>query len=514
MTRMAVPSVGAQAQLSEKASELPPEGLKRRTARGALISCVCQASTLALRTLSMVILARLLGPADFGLVGMVTAFTGFIALFKEGGLSDASVQSASINQDQLSTLFWINLALSSMLTLACAASAWAVAGFYGEPRLFAITVVSSASFLFTGLATQHRAILLRDLRIRSLAAIDILALVIGTATSIAMAATGWGYWALVGSTIVIPATAAAGVWLAAAWIPGKPRRNCGVRGMVVYGGTITLNSVVVYVAYNVEKVLLGRFFGAEALGIYGRAFQLVSMPTESLKSAVGLAAFPALSRVQTDPARFRSFFLRLYSVFLSISIPITVACALFSEDIVTVLLGPKWHGVAGVFRLLSPTILAFALINPFGWLLYANGRVVRSLKIALMIAPVTLLGYVLGLQYGPAGVATGFSIAMVLLIVPVILWAKRDTEITTADVCRAVAPPVGSVLIGTAVALLFWPWVSHIEWPLFRLSAACSVLFGAHFVALLAAFGQRSVYARLLDQAGVWRSGLAATRGD
>jgi O-antigen/teichoic acid export membrane protein len=315
-------------------------------------------------------------------------------------------------------------------------------------------------------------------------------------------------------TVILPACSAAGTWLISGWVPGRPRRNCGVGKLVRYGGIVTLNSLVVYVAYNAEKVLLGRYWGAEALGIYGRAYQLVNMPTEGLKSAIGLVAFAALSRLQDQPDRFRNLFIRLYSAFLSIALPITAACALFAEDIILVFLGPKWHDVTGIFRLLSPTILAFSLVNPFGWLLFAIGRVGRSLKIALLIAPVTLLAFALGIGYGPQGVAVGFSTAMLVLVAPIILWAKHDTKITSRDVVWAVAHPTGSVLIGAALAILLWPWISLIQLPLLRLTVACSVMFGGHFIALLVVFRQAPVYARMLHQAGLWRSQGTAVRGE
>ena len=462
----------------------------------------------------MVILARLLTPEDFGLIGMVMAFTGLVALIKDAGLSDAAIQSESINQDQMSTLFWINVALGCGLALVCATSGHLIADFYGEPRLVAITLALATTFVFMGLTTQHRAVLLRHLRIRALAVIDILALLASLLASIALAAVGFGYWALVAGAVILPAFSAAAIWLISGWVPGKPHRNCGIGKLVRYGGTVTLNIVAVYVAYNADKVLLGRYWGAEALGIYGRAYQLVNMPTESLKSAIGLAAFPALSRVQGQPDRFRSLFIRLYSAFLGISFPITAACALFAEDIVLVFLGPKWHDVTDVFRLLSPTILAFALVNPFGWLLFASGRVARSLKIALLIAPVTLLAFALGIGYGPQGVAVGFSAAMLVLVAPIILWAKHDTNITSRDVVWAVAHPAGAALIGAALAILLWPWINLVHLPLLRLTVACSVVFGGHFIALLVVFRQWPVYARMLQQAGLWRSQGTAARGE
>lgn len=276
--------------------------------------------------------------------------------------------------------------------------------------------------------------------------------------------------------------------------------------MVRYGGTVTLNSVVVYLAYNAEKVLLGKFLGAATLGMYGRAYQLINLPTESLNSTIGGVAFPALCRVQSDPPRLRSYFLKGYTLFLSLVMPITMGCALFAEEIIRVALGPQWNEAAGVFRLLAPTIAAFALINPFAWLMLANGNAVRSLKIALMIAPVVILGYLIGLKYGhgPQGVATGFSTAMLLLVAPVILWAKQGTLISTKDVVNAIARPVLSIAMAAVIAFALRAPLSRIHPPLLRLVLASSVLFGSYFAILLFVMKQKAVYMELFRSTGLW----------
>ena len=160
--------------------------------------------------------------------------------------------------------------------------------------------------------------------------------------------------------------------------------------MMHFGGTLTLNGLVAYVAYNAEKVMIGRFWGADAIGIYGRAYQLVNIPTDNLNSAVGEVAFSALSRLQDDPIRFRSYFLKGFSLVLGLTLPITIACALFADDVVFVLLGPKWNDAAAIVRLLAPTIAIFAIINPLGWLIYSIGLVARNLKIALVFAPIMI----------------------------------------------------------------------------------------------------------------------------
>src|SRR4029077_10195374 len=148
-------------------------------------------------------------------------------------------------------------------------------------------------------------------------------------------------------------------WLTAGWIPNRPQRRTGIRSMMLFGGALTLNGLVAYVAYNADKVLIGRFWGVDAIGIYGRAYQLINIPTDNLNSAVGEVAFSALSRLQDDPSRLKSYFLKGYSVVLALTLPITIACALFADDIILAILGPKWKEAVVLFRFLAPTILVF-----------------------------------------------------------------------------------------------------------------------------------------------------------
>jgi PST family polysaccharide transporter len=363
-------------------------------------------------------------------------------------------------------------------------------------------------FLFTGLAAQHRAMLLRDLRIRALAVVDIISLIITIAAALAMAESGFSYWALVANAIMPTAGGAVGVWIAAAWLPGRPRRTPGIRRMIAYGSTVTVNSVIVYLAYNIDKILLGRFWGAESLGIYGRAYQLMSLPTDSLHTTVGTVAFPALSRLQADPTRLRRYFLTIYGFFLAVALPVTVVCGFFADDVVLVLLGARWRAAADVFRLLAPTILVFALVNPLGWLLFATGEVMRSLKIAVLIMVTVVTGYAFGLSAGPRGVALGFSMAMVLLTIPVMSWARRDTLITFRDLLNAALPPLGSVLLGAAAALLLRSLLVAVEPPLLRLTLTSSVVFGVHLTVLLFAFGERGSFMKLLTEAGLLKTRL------
>jgi O-antigen/teichoic acid export membrane protein len=478
-------------------AENKPRDLRGQTVRGALASTIAQVISIGLRTSSMVVLSRLLAPRDFGLVTMATAVTGFLLSFRDFGLATASVQRADITEEQLSTLFWLNLAVGAGLALLCVVAAPLLVHFYGEPQLLWITIALGSGFLVNGAAAQHRALLGRRMQFGLLAAIDTIALVLTVTAGIAMAASGFGYWAIVVMNVGPLAVSAIGVLMTVRWVPGLPRRRAGVRPLLKFGGTITLNSLIVYIAYNADKALIGRFWGAEALGIYSRAYQLINLPSDGLNSAISAVALPALARVQNDTDRLRRYFVQGYGVFLAVMVPLAVACALFSADIVRVFLGPKWVDATPVFRLLTPTMVVFALINPLSWMLFATARTTRSLAMACVIAPSAIVGYSVGLMWGPQGVAIGFSTAMVLLAAPMIMWARFKTSITAPDIVRTLYPAFVSALIGGSVAMLGTRFFAPIEPAFIRLCAECAVFFGAFALTFLLLIEDSSLYRRM-----------------
>lgn len=456
------------------------DDLARRSVHGALTSVLGQGANFVLRIGSMMMIARLVTPEHFGLVTMVTAFTGMLGLFRDAGLAAATVQRATVSQELLSTLFWINLAIGIALALIGVAAAPLLVLFYGDPRLFWITVGIAVSFVFHGAQAQHRAIMQRRLRFAAITLIDIGSLIASIVLSVGMALAGYGYWALVAMATFQPFAGLVGVWLGARWMPGPPLRTTSdVHSVLHYGGVLTLNSLAVYIAYNADKVLVGRFLGAEAVGTYGRAYQLISLPTDNLHTALSAVMFPALARVQHQPERLRVFFLNGFTMFLIVVTPITAACALFADDIIHVFLGPQWDEAAPVFRLLAPTGFALSLMNPMGYLMQACGHAVRSLKISLLIAPATLIGCALGLGHGVQGVAIGFSIALVALVAPVMYLAVQGTRIHIGDALRAVVAPCLATALGSAAAFAAWQVLPPMG-ALVRLAILSTVLFATH----------------------------------
>src|SRR5271170_5803167 len=472
--------------------------LRERAIRGGLAKVCAQGTSFLIRVGSLMVLARLLDPRDFGLVGMVTAVIGLLNLFRDFGLSTATVQRAAVTEEQVSTLFWVNLLVGSALCLLSSAIAPVLARFYHEPRLVWITIALSFGFVFNAIGVQHSARLEREMRFTALSVIDILAQCGSTAVGISMALAGYGYWALVAMTMISPIVYTICLWRTTKWTPGQPRTGVGLGSMLRFGGTVTLNGLVVYVAYNLEKILLGRIWGAETVGIYGRAYQLSTIPTDNLNSSVGGVAFSALSRLQNDPNRVKNSFLKIYSLILALTLPITIVFSILARDAIAVVLGPKWKDAVPILRLLSPTIVCFAMINPFAWLLFALGRVQRSLKIALVIAPLVITGYLIGLPYGPKGVALGYSAAMSLWVLPNIVWCVRDTAISVKDILLVIRRPLLAGGVAGAACLALQLAFGGLLHPLARLVVGVGAFGVAYLGMLLYGLGQKDFYLEIV----------------
>ncbi|WP_458756109.1 lipopolysaccharide biosynthesis protein [Afipia sp. TerB] len=475
--------------------------LKHRTVRAGIINVGARGFGLVIRVLSIMVLGRLLTPADYGLVTMVTAFTGVLNMFGGFGLFQAAIQREVLSAEESSSLFWLNVAFGGFLTLISFAAAPMVSAFYNQPQLLPIMEVISVSFVITAAGVQHGALLQRKMAFGVSAIIEIVALLIGTVVSIGMAMMGYGYWALVSVTVTLPLATTIGLWLSTGWIPGRPRMATGVRSMLRFGFGTTLNGFISYISNNVDKLLLGRVWGTDAVGLYGRAFHLINFPGDNLNSTIGEVAFAALSRTKDDLGRLHRYFIKGYSLVVTLTLPLTVVCALFATDLIAVMLGPNWSDAAEIFRILAPTILVFSISNPLGWLLNALGLIQRSVYIAIFSASLVIAGVVIGLPYGPKGVAAAYSITMLIKVIPITVWALHGTDIRLSEIVLASARPLAASLVAAGVAFeahaLYAPALS----TAFRLVLDLGV-FGAIYVsALFLIAGEKALHLDLFRAA-------------
>jgi O-antigen/teichoic acid export membrane protein len=413
------------------------EDLGQRAVSGGVVTTAAQAAKFLLNLVAVAVLARLLAPQEFGLVAMVSAITGFLVMLKDAGLSTATVQRASVTHRQISNLFWINVGLGGAAGLASLALAPAVAWFYGDARLVGIMAALSLTFLLTGLTVQHNALLVRQMRFALLAMIELGSMLAGIAVATGLALAGWGYWALVGMQLVAAGAGLVLTWLACRWRPSLPSRNSGVRPLLTFGVHMTLASVVSRLAWDADKILIGRFHGADALGLYSRAHVLLVRPLEQLLSPVSAVLVPALSRLQSDPERYRRAFLRVYDTLAVLTFSLTALLLALSRPLILTLLGPAWDGAVPLFAGFTVAALYMPLAWAASWLLTTQGRGRDYLLVYTLLSPFTLAAYVVGLPFGPLGVVLAFSACALLICLPVTFHvAGRSGPVRSADLWR------------------------------------------------------------------------------
>ena len=448
----------------------------QRTARGGVVTIVSHGLKFVLSIGATAVLARLLSPQDYGLVGMVAVFTGFVAMFKDAGLSLATVQRAEISYEQISTLFWVNVTLSGVITLVMVVLAPAIGWFYSEPRLVMITIATAVGFIFGGLAVQHEALLKRQMRFYALSVIAFVSMMMGYAVGIILAWRGVGYWALVFSQLALLATNAIGVWLVCRWRPGRPQRNTGARSMLSFGGNVTGYALINYISNNASNLVVGRVFGPQPLGLYTKASQLLSLPTEQINEPIATVSIPALSRLADDPERYRQAYLRIIEKVIMVTMPAIALMMATSDWVVRIVLGTQWSESANLVVVMGMAALFQPVMSTAGWLLVSQGRVRDMLRWSLINMPISILSIVVGLPWGVPGVAASWALGRILVANPLLFWfVGRKGPVRTHDFYRLLAPFTLASLFSLAACIAFRRFVV-ISNPLIGLVACGTVV--------------------------------------
>lgn len=425
------------------------------------------ASMLAARyagTLAMIastaVMARFITPEEYGLVTAATATIAIARVLEEVGLGDVIVQRKDITDEQCSTLFWLNLAFGAACTLLFAAVAPLFAAFFGRPELGGIFAALAANFLLAALGAQHRALLRRELRFRTLAIVQAGSVAAGAALGALLAIAGAGPWAIVAQNLGTAAAMLGASWFASGWRPGPPRRVEGLRSMLRFGGLVAASQLLGSLGRNVDSILIGRFVGLAPLGAYDRAFQLMLLPATQFNMPFTAAAVPVLSRLQHEPEAFRRLYLRMCGVVAATAFPIAVFTAAAAPAIVTTLLGPGWETTATLLRLLAPSGLVLALNPTIGWVYLPLGRAGRLFRWVALSTAVLIAAMVAGLPWGAAGVAIALSATHVALRIPSLIYAYSGTFLRLGDLGRVMWPPSLAAAAAGAVAFAIDP-VEH-----------------------------------------------------
>lgn len=385
-------------------------------ARHVSWTAISQVSRQVLQVAVGVILARILTPEDFGLVGLTVVFTGFANLFADLGLGAALIQRKDVTDPDFSFVFWLNLLTGITLTIATILCAPLVAGFYHEPRLIGITRLLALCPAIGSLGLVPGSLMQKQFRFKALAITDLGSVIVSSVITCWAAAIGLGVTSLVLQAISIQASSVIFRWIAARWYPKFSFNFKSGRRLIPFGSGMLGSFLVNYWVRNGDNLLVGRFCGAAPLGLYSRSYALMVLPVNQVNTVLSPVLFPALSLVQNSKSELRRIFLFANQAIAVIAFPLMFGLAVVADDFVHVLWGDRWRATAAIISVLAIAGAANAVGTTSGWIYMATGRTDRMLWWTMATSPVYLLGFALGLRWGAFGVAVGYAAVYYLVL--------------------------------------------------------------------------------------------------
>ena len=466
----------------DRMNAAPTDRLAHTSSRGVFVTMGGFGGKTLIQLASTVVLARLLSPADFGLVAMVTAIVGVADLVRDFGLTGAIIQARKLSERMWMSVMWLSVALGVGLMLLIAASAPLIAWLYDEQRLIPLTLAIAPILLVNGLTMPMQARVQRDLRFGTLANIDVVSMLVGVGLGIATAALGWGVWSLVVMSGAGQVYRLVALWAASRPRFGRPHISREVLPLVTTGGSLFGVQLLNYATKNLDNVVIGQQLGPAALGQYSRAYALYLLPMQQLNGTLGRVALPVLSKLQDDHARFRRYIRGALMIIGYLTIPVYAVAAAVSSPLVAILLGPGWEEAATLFSILALAGIAQAIGSVLGWLYLTLGRAHKQLLFFVITRPILIAGYFVGIWWaGVEGLALVFGVLSLLLLVPELVFATSGTFMRVRDILAPIARPL-------VLAPLCFAAASAVEWATDGMPAISQLALGvaAGVVPLLA----------------------------
>jgi O-antigen/teichoic acid export membrane protein len=382
--------------------------LRRIVQTGIKWTTASQAIQQGTQLLTMVILAHLLKPADFGVVGMATVVTGFMGLFRDLGTTSAIVQKEQVSHDLLSSLFWLNAGLGSLLGLAvfCLAP-WSLT-IYPEPQVVPLLQALAVTFLLSGLNVLPQAILERELGFNRLAQMEIAAVLVGSCVGVGTALAGCGPWSLIYQTIAAMGVSTLLLWLSTPWRPAVLLRWGAIQTVTQYSLNLTASNLFFYLVRNTDDFLIGKFWGAEALGYYTLAYRIMLYPLQNIGAVIRRVMFPVFARHQNDHDWFRDRYAKVVGLVGLITFPIILGLWSVCDLVVMGVFGPRWQPTIVLLLILLPAGLVEAIEGTVTVIYQAKGRTDWMFRWGLVCGLVVILAFWLGLPWGIVGVSIAY----------------------------------------------------------------------------------------------------------
>lgn len=373
-----------------------------------------QVTRISVQLLGLLVLSRLLTPADFGLVAIAFAINNFALLLRDMGTASAIIQRDVLDEQTVLTAHWSNCFIGLGLMAILLALSYPLQGIFKAPGLAPLVQLSALAFPFLSGSTVHQALLERGSKFATVARIEIVALLAGFAVAVITAHLGAGAYSLVLQTLTVATLSAIQLWAASGlkmkW--GWSREHA--KGLWGYSGSLFGFNLVNYFSRNADTMIIGRMLGPASLGPYSLAYRVMLFPLQNLTFVATRALFPMMSRHQHSPQELGAMHLRLLSVISFFTAPMMAGLFVLREPFVEVALGDSWGTVAALITWLAPIGFIQSLVSAGGVVFQALGRTDLLFRLGVFSSILHVTGFVSGVHWGLLGVAAAYFVVTVI----------------------------------------------------------------------------------------------------
>jgi len=430
----------------------PVGSMTLTVARGATWSALGRFGGQFAQLAAGIVLARLLTPADFGILASVYVITGFSVLFFELGVSSALVQLKDVTEQDLATAFWINAIGGVLFTGVLAALGPFVAEVFNQPALRVVTPICALTFGLS-FGVVHRALLARQLRYRTLSLIDLATTLVGYSVSIVLALGGAGYFALALGPVTASALLSIFYWAAFPWRPKYFICRTSLPRLWRFSGGLLGFNVVNYIGRNADNLLIARYFGAAQLGYYNRAYNLMLLPVQQVSGVLGGVMFPALSRLQDDRARVAAGYKRAVRLINTATVPLLLGLSATAPGVIPLIWGGQWEATVPILQILCLAGVTQCTTSSVGWIFQSQNRTGLMFRLGLISTGVGVVGIVAGFPFGVIGLSVAILISGIVILPINLIPACRLIDLRAGDILRGNLP---CVLTAAAMGLTVW----------------------------------------------------------
>jgi O-antigen/teichoic acid export membrane protein len=420
------------------------DDITSRAKEGAFWTLIQQVVLRAFSFITSIVLARLLLPEHFGIVGIALVAWEIIRLFGNLGIGAKLIYQQSEVEKYAASAFWLNIIISLALAIITAAVAPYVASFYNNDLVRPILMLFSLAFVIHSFGSTHLALLNKELAFKKIVLIEIILTLLSKSFAIGMAFTGFGVWSLVVPEVIASPFRVIALWIVNPWRPGFRLNIKYWKDIFRFGFNYLGADLTRYLNINGDYMIIGKMLGERSLGLYTFAYNLANLPFDNIVGVMAKVAFPTFSKLQNDIRRFQTVFLRMTKITSLVSFPLLVELFVLADLIVPLVYGNKWRESIVPLQIIAGFVLFRVFSSPSGQVLFALGRPDLLFRFNLIQAPFLLGGVFIGSRYGIEGAALGMSGVLMIGSLFLVYISTRPLALSLRDVLGMVLPALAS----------------------------------------------------------------------